>query len=1506
MEALRPVVPAGGPGRVYPFQRLLAVGGRAFLVQVDRHARNAGLPRQLKQQRRVVERPGRGVDHVAADAAVFGGQRRIVAAGRNRIGERLHAELDERILAEQALPAHRRSPGQRRIDAAAGQKGRRRIGSRRPGRSEVIGTVLDRGARAIRIRAVHGARVAQIHRKRSLLDRIGQAGGDRGVAGAGLARAVDGAAGVIHHVRAGRLVARGIGLDDQPVHEREHLVPAGEAVQVGVVEEAEAAIAIADVGGHQRQAGLERVAAAVHVGNAVAIAVDEGPGEQVRAPLRGREFEAIGRRGTRRIGATSQRAGRPADMDGRHQAVQHDVVPLIEHRQHPVALRDAPEVEVSIGIALGKPEGRTVGLADRHIALREAVVGVVAAAVGALVRRAAHVRVGDAAVHVGRALGRGRRIADPAVRAVVPALVDHLRIRESDRDVESARPELLEVARLVGFDESLVRLAAVQGIGLQPLLASADAVRGRHGLDLIQPRVQVVDDRLTLQRRHRHAIGLEVRAGRDHSDDAVGPGRDRAGVQAGDRIDRPRQRVRQRLVEHVVGRLARVVAEAAGLVEQHDVEAAQARLVRRERVDTAAGIVLAVQRLVVLEDEHGDLSGRQRRALQLDIDGGHVAQTAIGAVGGNLGAGDLRATHRVAAVSNADRKAGTVAHARGLARHVGNDVAGVGVDRSAGREPPLRSVPEADRSALTVQGRVDAVGRHHRQVVVLGRIEVDLARIDRDLLGRVGMAHAVALVAGGGEVRTGLRVEDHLSGLAGHVAHAAGRDHRHVGGVEVVAQTLDRKRGAGAAVRIHRPGGRIDLALRIDLEGAIFLDDPAIVGDGRTVGGVGQNDLQAAALRERQRDGGGRGARGALRVLHAVLEGVGARCGGGRGERAVGRGQVDRQRQAGQIDVVGQHARRADVQPGGHGGGVAVVLGRRCRTQRRASRSVCGCIALGDRRGAGHFSVDDEAEGAAAGRGCRGRRVREGAVRLHRQHGAVDGQCTGQRPRLQRHPVGAPDAGQQTLGRIGHRQGGSGDAVEGRRIRGQRQRRRGAGRTDPRGRTAVDIDIGLHATVALIVGRQAQLAVEHRIGGGGVVSGGDRIASRLDRHVVGLASGQEYFGLPSGRTRQQVAVLGPQGHRGIDDRRHVHAQAGVDKAQQQLAVGGRRGRAGQRPQLGRTGNAGAIERNAVDQVVGRAVVDRRRVAGVVRRRSRIAALAGLSAPDVGLRECFGANRRCDRTVLHRVDFAEQQRQVGVIGQCARRARVGAAGRSADDRSARHDQHAVQAHRPLDRGVRAGLDQVRACPQVAPGQRHRVPCGNLGTERLHPIRLHRGQERRVAGRGRIAARNRARIGSAGSGPGCAERLVHRTGRGRAAAAQTAAHLSDDHERGRHRIAVGEHQLVRQVDRQAAARRDRDDRRDPSAGGGRKAGARGQSTAGAGAGVVAEQAPHGHRLPVGQRRLRGRCGQVDHGLRERRSAGEEENGSRHRRLEQARLESLGSHQSSPRTQFDSSIV
>jgi len=72
----------------------------------------------------------------------------------------------------------------------------------------------------------------------------------------GATEGVGGTAGVINDVRAGRLEARGVGFDYQPVQEREDFVEARIAVQVGVVEEREAAVAIADVGRHQGQARL--------------------------------------------------------------------------------------------------------------------------------------------------------------------------------------------------------------------------------------------------------------------------------------------------------------------------------------------------------------------------------------------------------------------------------------------------------------------------------------------------------------------------------------------------------------------------------------------------------------------------------------------------------------------------------------------------------------------------------------------------------------------------------------------------------------------------------------------------------------------------------------------------------------------------------------------------------------------------------------------------------------------------------------------------------------------------------------------------------------------------------------------------------------------------------------------------------------------------------------------------------------------------------------------------
>src|SRR5205807_1408546 len=102
---------------------------------------------------------------------------------------------------------------------------------------------------------------------------------------------------------------------------------------------------------------------------------------------------------------------------------------------------------------------------------------------------------------------------------------------------------------------------------------------------------------------YRVAVGIELRP------DARDLG-DRARIQARGRIDGSRQTVHQRLVEHVVGHLPGRIPGAAGVVEQRDVEASETRLLGRDYVDSAPAVVLAVQREVVLEHEHGQFRGR--------------------------------------------------------------------------------------------------------------------------------------------------------------------------------------------------------------------------------------------------------------------------------------------------------------------------------------------------------------------------------------------------------------------------------------------------------------------------------------------------------------------------------------------------------------------------------------------------------------------------------------------------------------------------------------------------------------------------------------------------------------------------------------------------------------------------------------------------------------------------------------------------------------------------------
>src|SRR6266850_1270839 len=109
--------------------------------------------------------------------------------------------------------------------------------------------------------------------------------------------------------------------------------------------------------------------------------------------------------------------------------------------------------------------------------------------------------------------------------------------------------------------------------------------------------------------------------------------RDRASVVADvDGIFRSRQGVRQGLAELVVGQLSGGVARHADQVDDRDVEPTKAGLVGRQGVDAAAGIMLAVEGMIVLEYKRRDLSGFLVLRLDRYADRG-------------LAGGDLSATH---------------------------------------------------------------------------------------------------------------------------------------------------------------------------------------------------------------------------------------------------------------------------------------------------------------------------------------------------------------------------------------------------------------------------------------------------------------------------------------------------------------------------------------------------------------------------------------------------------------------------------------------------------------------------------------------------------------------------------------------------------------------------------------------------------------------------------------------------------------------------------------------
>src|SRR5437773_3607557 len=103
------------------------------------------------------------------------------------------------------------------------------------------------------------------------------------------------------------------------------------------------------------------------------------------------------------------------------------------------------------------------------------------------------------------------------------------------------------------------------------------------------------------------------------------------------------------------------------------------------------------------------------------------------------------------------------------------------------------------------------------------------------------------------------RIEDCLARFAGNCPDAALRHDRHKAGVEISPKGWrDAASGGGGGV------------VGVDVEGAVFLNDPAIVGDSCSVFAIQNRDLKIAWCREVQRHGRGSGTERPLRVLRLV------------------------------------------------------------------------------------------------------------------------------------------------------------------------------------------------------------------------------------------------------------------------------------------------------------------------------------------------------------------------------------------------------------------------------------------------------------------------------------------------------------------------------------------------------------------------------------------------------------------------------------------------------------
>ena len=233
--------------------------------------------------------------------------------------------------------------------------------------------------------------------------------------------------------------------------------------------------------------------------DSILVVVDEGAGVEIRLPLLNPDIAHV--QGGESAGARGGgRRGHAPHISRRRQTINDLIIPLVADGESPVPARNIAEPEVPVGVALGEHEVLAIGITQTDPALGpgQGITGT--AGIEPLVRGAAQALDVDLSVNGVGARADRTGSARAGANIIVPR-IDDRRVGKTDGYVISGRAVLLEVARFADADEGIVRVLAIQRVGLNPLFTARNPVCPGVGLDAEFLRHEVGNDRLARQGR---------------------------------------------------------------------------------------------------------------------------------------------------------------------------------------------------------------------------------------------------------------------------------------------------------------------------------------------------------------------------------------------------------------------------------------------------------------------------------------------------------------------------------------------------------------------------------------------------------------------------------------------------------------------------------------------------------------------------------------------------------------------------------------------------------------------------------------------------------------------------------------------------------------------------------------------------------------------------------------------------------------------------------------------